>query len=228
MSDTKNKATINFTNEKEFNEITSHICSNAYTEFEKLAKLFQAVVENNGPDSFSTTLVTYNSLRKLVGLVVSRPVDDKEDMYKALAQMLYFPMSVSSELFIVAQDSRVRLYSKESLELENTSDALVVTFVTPHDCIIFTVPYKVVDNNKVIYRFEDAWISCVHEEALNDKSSPVGNMVEIFYVFSHSNTTGPFLPHEVLSFLKTSGFTYEIVNPEHMHNAHIALPIAMP
>jgi hypothetical protein len=227
MSNTKDQPTIKFTNKADFNEICSPVHPDAYGEFEKLSNLLSSIVSKEGPDSFSTTLVVYNTMKKLVGILGCRSVEDKEDLYKALAQMLYFPMSLNSELFIVAQDSRVKLLSKETYEVEKVSDALIVTYVTPSNCIIFTVPYEVLNNNTVNFMFDDAWISCIHGDNDKSKNGPVGDMLELFYTFSHTATTGPFSPHEVLAFLKANGFNFEIINPNNMTNSHIALPIAM-
>lgn len=226
MSDHK-EGTIKFTGKDQFDELCSHVHPEPYREFERLSTLFNSVIKQNGPDSFSATIVVYNTMKKLVGLVACRPVDDKSDLYKALSQMLYFPMSLGSELFIVAQDSRVRLIPKDGSTEERKSDALVITYVTPSDCILFTVPYSIDSDNVVTYLFDESWISCVHEDTKNPEKSPVGDMLELFYTFSHASTTGPFAPHEVLAFLKANNFNFEIVNPQNMNNAHIALPIAM-
>lgn len=226
MSDHK-EGTIKFTSKEAFDELCSHVHPQPYLEFERLSNLFNSVIAQNGPDSFSTTIVVYNTMKKLVGIVAARPVDDKSDLYKALAQMLHFPMSLGSELFIVAQDSRVRLVPKDGSDEERKSDALVVTYVTPRDCILFTVPYSINSDNTVNYLFDEAWISCVHENTKDSNKGPVGDMLELFYTYSHASTTGPFAPHEVLAFLKANNFNFEIVNPHNMTNAHIALPIAM-
>lgn len=227
MQNNKDQSFIKFTNKADFNELCSPLHHDAYGEFEKLSKLLSSIISQEGPDSFSTTLVVYNTMRKLVGIIGCRQIEDKDDLYKALAQMLYFPMSLGSELFIVAQDSRVKILSKQTNEVETTSDALIVTYVSSQNCIIFTVPYQVLNDNKVNFLFDDAWISCMHEDAINPSSGPVGNMLELFYAFSHTSTIGPFAPHEVLAFLKATGFNFEIINPNNMTNSHIALPIAM-
>jgi hypothetical protein len=218
---------IKFTDKDSFNELCSHVHPEPYREFERLSNLFNSIVKENGPDSFSTTIVVYNAMRKLVGIVAARPASDKSDLYKALSQMLYFPMSLGSELFTVAQDAKVRVIAKDGTNTEVKSDALVITYVTPSDCILFTVPYSVDSNNDVTYLLHDAWVSCVHEDSKGSEKTPVGDMLELFYTFSHSSTTGPFTPHEVLSFLKVNNFNYEIINPQNMTSAYVALPISI-
>lgn len=227
MSNHKDDSVVKFTNKSDYNELCSNIHPNAYGEFEKLSILFSSIVSKEGPDSFSNTMVVYNSMRKLVGVISCRIAQDKDDLYKALAQMLYFPMSINSELFVIAQDSRVRILNKDNNTEQIPSDALVVTYVTPRDCIVFTVPYTISSNNEVSYSLEDSWLSCIHEETIGPSKGPVGDMLELFYIFSHSSTTGPLSPHEVLAFLKANDFNFEIINPTNITSNQIALPIAM-
>jgi hypothetical protein len=224
MSDDRN-TTTDFTTIEEFNKIFENVSTDAYSEFVKLSQFFSKVIKVNGPDTFSTTLVTFNKLRQLVGVVTSREVDGKPDMYKALAQMLYFPMSLSSELFIVAQDARVKTIAKDN-QPETKTDALIVTYVTPSSCGIFSVPYSIASDNEVVWDFDKSFITSVSDRD-NSQSSPVGDMVELFYTFSHAESNGPFSPHEVVSFLKSNGFEVEMINPQNVDQHYIAIPFAM-
>jgi hypothetical protein len=226
MSD-KDQTVFKFTTVDEFNSLTNHVISNAYDEFVKLTKYFEAVSKSAGADSFSTSVVVFNTLKKLIGVVTSRPVLDKADMYKALAQMLYFPMSVDSDLFIVAQDARIRTLNSDMKPGDIKSDAFIVTYVTPESCIIFTVPYQLDSNNEVIWNYDDAFITSINDEMTSTADSPVGDMIELFYVFSHAETTGPFSPHEVLFYFKNNEFSYEIINEENMGQDLMAIPIVM-
>lgn len=220
MSDNTN--TIRYTTPENFDKSLSELLPNPYEEFQKVSIYFSKVIQSSGPDSFSTTLLVFNKVKKMVGLVACRPVADKDDLYKALSQMLHFPVSLGSELFIIVQDSRVTTADDPN----NKKDALVTTFVTPNHCGIFTLPYTVDSSNNVSYDFSSAWLTQIDEDYNKDKAAAVGDMVEMFYLFSHTNTTGPFSPHEVLTFFKTHGFAYEIINPENMKSDFIALPIA--
>lgn len=216
-----------FTNKKEFDELLSHVHHDPYTEFERISNMFSKIILSNGPNSFSTTIVVYNTMRALVGILACRPTADKPDLYKAMAQMLYFPMSLSSELFIVAQDTTMKSCNPEDLSVEEKTDALVITYVTPRDCVFFTIPYKIDSKNIVSFNLSKAYLYCVHQKKEAEKSGPIGDMSSLFYIFSHSVTTGPFLPDEVLAFLKINNFNFEIINPQNMTKSHIALPIAM-
>ena len=224
MSDNNNTST-NFTTIEEFNKIFEDATKDAYSEFVKLSQFFSKVIKVNGPDTFSTTVVTFNKLKQLVGVVTSREVDGKDDMYKALAQMLYFPMSLSSELFIVAQDARVKTVSKDG-QPETKMDALIVTYITPTSCGIFSVPYTIASDSEVVWNFDKAFITSVSDKDTT-QSSPIGDMVELFYTFSHADSNGPFAPHEVISFLKSNGFECEIINPENVDQHYIAIPFAV-
>lgn len=217
--------TIEFTTVDEFNKIFSELIDDAYAEFVKLSQFFSKIIQANGPDTFSTTLVTFNKLRKLVAVTTSREVDGKEDMYKALAQMLFFPMSLGSELFIVAQDARIKTLSKDGEESVKT-DALIVTYVSPAFCGIFSVPYSISSDNEVTWNFEKAYITSISDTD-NSESGAAGDMLELMYTFSHPESNGPFSSHEVISFLKSKGFGFEMINPQNMDQHYIAIPFAM-
>lgn len=223
MQQDKNENIKKFTTIEDFNKLCSEVHPEPYKEFQRLSILFSSIIKQNGPDSFSTTLVVYNQIKRLVGIVSSRLVQDKQDLYKSMAQMLYFPMSLNSSLFIVAQDAKIHSLSQDSDQSKQPIEALVVTYVTPDDCIVFTVPYTVSNDNDVVFSYENSWISSINEDAKNSG----GDMLELFYTFSHSSTSGPFSPHEVLSFLKINNFNFEIINPKNMSTNHVALPLAI-
>lgn len=207
-----------FTNKEDFNKFTSCVHPDAYSEFERFSSHFQETVSKLGPDTFSPTLSFYASASKdFVGVVTCRDTVDKEDLYAAMAEMLYLPTALKSSLFIVANDVRVRKIDKVTGQVNQNSepqDAMVVTYVTEDHCIIYTCPYAIDDNNDIIWLFEDSFLSKI---ATSKDNLPIGDMVELFFIFSHTESGGPFSPDEVLSYLNAKGFTYKIFHPERLN-----------
>ena len=198
-----------FESPEKFDSDVSYICKNPYSEYLKFQKFFERHVENFGRDSFHPTMSVFSRHQNIVGVVTCRDTDDKDDLYTALAEMLYFPMSISSELFIVATD--VTMTSPDNTK----RDAMVVTFVTPDHCLIFTTPYTYNSDNTVNWLMEDSFINKV-THSVTSGDSPVGDMVELFFVFSHSNNSGPFSYEEVLRYFNVNGFNYQILNEQNI------------
>lgn len=221
MSHDKSESVVFFNNESDFNDFLSPVIDDAFDQFEKVRNYFSHTIKECGPDSFHATLVVFNRFKKIVSVVTSRPVKDKDDMYYAIAQMLQLPAAVNSELFILAQDSRITILDKSGKQVDEKSDALIVTFVTPETCTIFTVPYSIDDDDVVSYNMEKAWIRQVTE---GENYASFGPMLEMLYIYSHmENTIMPV--HELFAFFKARGFPYDIISKENLEAKAIMLPI---
>lgn len=207
-----------FTNPEDFNSKTQFICEDAYSEYQKFKKFFSQNFSSNGHSAFPPTIAVFNFLKEFVGIITCRDCDDKSDLYCAMAEMLYFPMSLSSELFIIANDINIK-----SDAFSDINDALAISFVTVENCLILTVPYTYNDK-EIIFHEDKAYISKITSST--DESNPVGFLVEMFFVFSHSRTTGPFTPSEILAYFDSAGFSYEIFHPERMSDNRTFVPFS--
>lgn len=216
MSD--NEDVIYFTTPEDFNEKASFLCKDPYGEYAKFKKFFTDNFKDNGPDSFSPTVAVFSMLKNFVGMITCREAQDKDDLFKAMSQMLFFPMSIGSALFIVANDANI---SQEGYP--HINDALITSFVTSDTCLILTVPYSYNELNDVTWHEDKAYISRIATKV--DDNSPVGDLVELFYVYSHTDSTGPFHHEEVLAYLKQAGYIFEIFNPDKIEDKYaVAIP----
>lgn len=205
-----------FTTPEEFNSKTQFLCDDAFAEYQKFKGFFSKNFSSNGYNSFPPTVAVFNSVKEFIGMVTCRDCEDKADLYSAMAEMLYFPMSVKSELFIIANDINIQDDFDSDIK-----DALCVSFVTPENCLIFTVPYSY-QNDQVTFYEEKAYISKISSST--DESNPIGDLVEMFFVFSHARNNGPFLSSEILAYLDSAGFIYEIFHPERMNDNRTFIP----
>lgn len=224
----KTGTVVSFESVEQFNDLLFSIKEDSYSEFVKISKFFSDSVEANGSDSFNSLLVFFNSSKEMVGLASCRPVDGKQDLYKALAQMLFLPASIDSGLFILAQDANITVMDKNNFSAEpKKTDALIVTYVTKQKCVVFTVPYSLNQEKKVVYDFDQAYLNSVATSDGTTKEVPRGDMIELFFIFSHMDTSGPFAFHEVLNFMKKNGFNYQIINPSALDQKRIGIPVIM-
>lgn len=220
--------TVPFESVDLFNDRMSHIKEDAYAEFVKISKYFTEYTRANGPDSFNTLMVVFSQAKQTVGIVSCKGVDGKEEMYKSLAQMLFLPASINSSLFILAQDAKISVFEKNNFNQEpQKTDALVTTFVTKHKCVVFTVPYTVNEQNEVTFNYDQAYLNSIASSDGTTKDIPRGDMIELFFIFSHMDTSGPFSFHEVLSFLKNKGFEFQIINQSALEERHVGIPVMM-
>lgn len=203
-----------FVDPEEFNKKTDFICKDAFGEYQKFAKFFEANLAANGKDSFAPTMAVFSLPERLVGLVTCRSANDKEDLYKALAEMMYFPLSISSSLFIIAQDAQITLAPTDESSEGEPSDGLVISYVTPQNCLIYTCPYTIDDNMNVNWNLSQSYVTNIASDLANENI--VGEMLELYYVFSHANTTGPFSTNEILRYFDNAGFHYEIFNSQYI------------
>jgi|LakMenEpi03Aug12_release.lakeMendotaPanAssembly.Ray.scaffolds.fasta_scaffold195841_2 hypothetical protein len=225
MSTSNEGRTHQFKDKEDFNNLLSPIIDDAFGEYEKIAGYFTSITKASGPDTFLPTLVVFNSFKKLSAVMTARPIEDKDDMYKVLAQMMVFPATINSNLFILAQDSRVRVIDNKT-QVEEVSDGLIVTFVTSETCTIFTIPYTVDDDNNVTYVLEKAWLTEVTEDAATSSNNSIGKMVELLYIFSHAPKP-PMSVDEILSFYNDNGFAYQIIDEQNLSHHPLAFPVKL-
>ena len=214
MSD--EESLLYFTDKESFNKFTSHVHEDAYSEYERFSAHFAKTIKTAGPDTFHTTLSFYNSSHEFVGVITCRDTEDKDDLYLAMSEMLYVPMSIASSLFVVANDVRIRSINKDTQQIDpdaEPQDALTVTYVTSNSCVIYTCPYNLDEDNNVIWNQAESFISKI---ATSSDSLPIGDMVELFFIYSHTDSVGPFSTEEVLNYLNHKGFVFKIFNPDNL------------
>lgn len=203
---------FDFVNPEDFNEKTRYILPETWDQVQKSCSFFSSVIKTHGKDSFLPTTVVYNRLKQLTAIVTARPCDQvgKEDLYISLCEMLYLPASLQSQLFIVLTDTNVRDQETNAI----TGEALNMAFVASDYCFIFTIPYVVDDSGEVVFNYERAHGSSVQKNEEDDSIdfSAYGPLIELFFIFSHIDNTGPFNPNELLDFYDDNNIVYQIID----------------
>lgn len=206
-----NEEFYNFESPDDFNAKLLPLMPDAWEQVEKCTTFFSKIIKSNGLNSFAPTVVVFNDSQKFVGVISSRQVNDKEDLYTALCEMLLFPVSIKSDLFIVVTDTNVKDSNGEKI-----SDALNLAFVSSDFCFIYNIPYEVNEANEVHFTYKDSILASVSKVDQNTKLTSSGDMVEILFVYSHVDNFGPFTYEEVLAYFDDNDIVYEIVNRENL------------
>lgn len=216
-----------FNNPEQFNKDISYLLNDAYSEVSKFKSFFEKNFAEVGDGSFSPTMSFFSSTEKFIGVVTCRPAEDKEDLYQALAEMLYLPMSINSELFVIATDITISKCSdKNDVVIPDVKDALMISFVKPVGCAIYILPYKIEDNNVVWYDHASYFSKIATEVESNTGDEYAGDLVELFYTFSAPDNSGAFSHEEVLHYLDNNGFVYKIFNPQSLNDKYHLIPFS--
>jgi len=203
---------LEFQSPENFNENTQDILPDAWSEVIKITNFFSGYIKSNGPDSFLPTCVVFNAAKDIVGIFTVRSFDGKEDLYQALSEILYFPIAINSSLYIVVADTNIR----DPQTGEKTNDAVNISFVSSEFCYIYTLPYTYDSDNTLTYLYDESVLVSVDKNN-EENSSASGDMIELFFIFSHVDNTGPFTIDELLSYYDENGVTYEIINKENIN-----------
>jgi hypothetical protein len=210
----KDNLSFDFLSPEDFNTRTEEIIPDAWKQVQKISSFFSSIIKASGPDTFAPTSIVFNANKDIVGVFTCRPFEGRDDLYQALSELLFFPVTIGSQLFIVAADSNV----KNPDTGDKLYDALNMTFVSPESCYIYTLPYTINEDNDVIFQYENSNMSSVAKEDSNGELSAAGDMVELFFIFSHVENRGPFTFDEVLAYYDDNEITYEIVNRDNLHS----------
>jgi len=197
---------MNFSNIKNLSELENFI-ENPKEEVSAIVDTFTASVNINGPDTFVPMLFLFGGSPISRLAVECRPTVDKDDMYKAFAEMLQLYEALNCSAFLLANDVRISSYDSSDSNAKNTkpTDALTITFVNFESSGVLSLPYQV-NNNKDVHWLEDCFeITSLAEDDPSKK--PQGDMVDLLYIMSHLK--GPmFTPSQILNYLSYKKFHY--------------------
>lgn len=172
------------------------------------AENFERVINEEGPNSFISTMTMFKDPENIEIVIQSRPFENKADMYKAISEMLYFYSSSNCSSVIFAADVRQYKYDTNNLDLKasNTIDAFSLSFASSDSSGLITLPYEII-NNKLIWITNDFLLGSLAEE--NPSKSYQGDMPELFYIMS--NLDGPiFTVSQLLNYYSYKNFKFSL------------------
>ncbi len=172
------------------------------------AENFEKIINEEGSNSFISTMTMFKDPKNIEIVIQSRPFEDKNDMYKAINEMLYFYSSANCSSLIFAADVRQSKYNTNKLnsELSNPIDALSLSFASSDSSGLVTLPYQVI-NNKLTWVVNDFSLNNLAEE--NPSKSYQGDIPELFYIMS--NLEGPiFTSSQLLNYYSYKNFKFSL------------------
>jgi len=174
-----------------------------------LMRTFEKTVEHHGPDSFTPMCIYLDHSDNLMMTITCRPWSDKDDMYKAFSEMLFAFGALECKCLIFANDVRITKYEPKEphSKTAEAQDAINVSFISKESSALVSVPYSVKDKNVLEWHLEHALISPLSKE--NPTELYQGDMVELFYVMSHIDTS-PFTMAQLVNYYSLKGFNYQL------------------
>jgi len=195
-------------------------CSDPEIHVQSIMMTFADTVSKNGKDSFIPMCVYLNSNGTVKLAITSRPWSDKDDMYKAFSEMLFAFAALKAECFVFANDVRITRYEAEAphSKTAEAQDALNLAFVSKESSALVSIPYTIQVDNTVKWHFDLSITSPLSKE--NPAEVYQGDMVELFYVMSHIDTS-PFTPAQLMNYYSIKGFTYQITDDSFVEKVRI-------
>lgn len=183
--------------------------SAAKLHVESMIATFNESVLKNGKDSFTPMCIYLDSGGDIKLGIVARDWKDKDDMYKVYAEMLYAFSALKAHCVVFANDVRITKYSptEPHTKTVEAQDALNIAFVTNDSSATVNIPYTVGDGNIVKWHEELSVTSPLTNE--NPSEVYQGDMVELFYIMSHINTS-PFTPAQLMNYYSFKGYSYQL------------------
>jgi hypothetical protein len=191
---------INFNSLKEFiNHPDKHV--------ENFVSTFEKTIKQTGSDSFTPMLTIFKDLDQIEITIQCRDHEDKDDMYKALNEMLQFYSATNAHSFILAMDIRQTIYSQDNPNSKKSSpvDALSLTFASEDASGVLIIPYQVMDDNVVVWDLDNAHLTSLAND--DPSESYQGELPELLYVMTHLDSP-LFTPAQLLNFYNFKGYNY--------------------
>ena len=182
---------------------------------------FEQAVLQNGPDSFVPMLSIFKTKNEMAISIECRPFKDKNDMYKAYAEMLQYFSAADAHSFIMANDVRMSTYKQDDphSKKQDATDALSLSFVSSDSSGLLTLPYRIVDN-QVLWSQKDFSLTNLTED--DPTKTFQGEMVELFYTMSHLD--GPlFTIPQLLNYLSYKKFQYILPDSSKLNSIKVNL-----
>jgi len=182
---------------------------------------FEQAVLQNGSDSFIPMLTIFKSKSEIAISIQCRPFVDKDDMYKAYAEMLQYYSASDAHSFIIANDVRISTYQQDNphSKKQDATDALSLSFVSSDSSGLLTLPYRIVDN-QVLWSEKDFTLSNLTED--DPTKTFQGEMVELFYTMSHLDGALFTIP-QLLNYLSYKKFQYILPDSSKLNSIKVNL-----
>lgn len=211
---------MNFNHVENFSDLDNFI-PNPKDHVSAFIDTFTMSIDNNGPDSFAPMLSFFDSSGNLTIGVQLSSYEDKQTMYKNIAEIMQLYPALNSSACIFASDVRLTTYNSNSQnsKTQPATEALSLTFVNTELSAVLTMPYQIHDR-KVVWQEQDFAISNFAE----DDPSKVyqGDMIELFFIMTHLEG-GLFSVPEILNYLSYKGVNYILSDTSDIDKIEIKL-----
>jgi hypothetical protein len=187
-------------------QITSALlpfCTNPVQEIYLVKETFANVVKNQGPNQWNPFVVFFKNPFRSHLVVQSKPVDGYENILASISEIFSLYPAINSHAALLVLDVTI----KDELDL--TSDALKLFFVSPNLCTSVTIPYTI-NGPDVTYLDSDIEIDQINTDNFSDSYK---DLYVVLFTYTHIDNA-PYSESEVCSYLTYAGHYLQHLNPD--------------
>lgn len=173
-------------------------------ETEAIRHSFAKTMKDYGPNSYKPFAVMFSDPETKSFIVTSRDVNDEQDYYTAISEMLFAYSSFDSQAVLFALDANKEINGEHY-------DVLEIYLACDHFCYIYTYPYSLNPDNDILWHehlFKESEIEKL-DKAYDTSSSITATMEIIEALYLHVHLQSHFFDvTKIKSFFDINGFEY--------------------
>lgn len=168
--------------------VESELHNDPAAEVWRIMQTFSGTIAKSGPSSFASMFVLLDDNFAPVIVLEPRPYTSKDDMFCALAEMMFSYSAYQGSSFILATDTRIHTVD-DNQNSTSFKECLLINFVSKDSACTVMMPYDYTiqsDESYVVNWLYDHF-NCIPLDPDSEDSQhyATGNMTDLFYIMSH-------------------------------------------
>jgi len=188
-------------------------------ETEALRQSFAKTIKDFGPNSYKPFAVFFSDPETKSFILTSRPIQDEQDYYTSISEMLFAYSSFESQAILFALDASKEINSE-------LHDVFEIYMACDDYCFIYSYPYSLDSNNEIQW-YEDLFKTSEIQkldQAYDTGSSITATMEIIEALYLHVHLESQFFdPAKIKSFFDFNNFEYVDLTKDSEKNNSLVL-----
>jgi hypothetical protein len=178
---------------------------------------FESTLKQHGPNSYKPFSVYFKNPDKKSFVVISRSVEDEQDYYTAISEMMFSFSAFESQSMLLAIDTYKNVDGQQN-------DVLEIYMACQDFCNIYSYPYSLDENNNFSWldgKFSVYQVDSMKRQTPEDLSDVASTIQIMEALFLHVFLDKPiFDQYKLKSFFDHNNFEYiDLINDESESNS---------